>query len=192
MSELWSRRLLLALALLGALGLFVWLARRGLRARGVVLFRCLVPSWRFFDQVEPMPALRYRVAPHGGDWGDWREALTAPRRTRSSLWLNAAGNLHLAQQSLIEHLVADLEGAAESGAAPHELVSYRLVCALVEQRVRATLRGEPAREAGSAGPVSMSSEAPRFQFCLTGAGMRGAGAAPDAAPLFLSGVHGSA
>ena len=90
-------------------------------------------------------------------------------RTLGSLWLNAAGNLHLACRSLVEHLVADLEDAAELGRAPHELVSYQLVCALVERR----LNGAQPADAGT-----------RYQFCLVEAE-----AAP--APVFLSRVHGA-
>lgn len=168
MSELWSRPLALALSLLvGVLGLLVWLSRRVVRARSWALFRCLVPAWRFFEQIEPVPWLHYRVATRGDDWSDWRDALTAPARTPGSLLLNAAGNLHLAQQSLIEHLVAELEDAAELGRAPDELVSYRLVCALVEQSVRAAL---------PAGALL------RYQFRLAEAG---------GATLFASLVHGS-
>jgi hypothetical protein len=167
LSELWSRRLALALLALGVLGLLVWLPRRVVRARSWALFRCLVPAWRFFEHIEPVPSLHYRVAPHGDDWSDWRDALTAPARTPLSLLLNAAGNLHLAQQSLIEHLVAELEDAAELGRARDELVSYRLVCALIEQNVHAALPASPLL---------------RYQFRLSEGG---------GATLFASRVHGS-
>ena len=131
------------------------------------LFRCLLPSWRFFDQVETLPVLRYRAAPHGAGFGDWQDALTAPPRTPGSLFSNPAGNLHLACRSLVERLLADLEDITEIGRAPHELVSYRLVCALVE-RLLNTPRPAAART--------------RYQFCLVEAE-----SAP--VPLFLSRVH---
>jgi hypothetical protein len=137
-----------------------------------MLLRCLVPAWRFFEEIEPAPALRYRVAPHADDWSDWQDALAVPARTPGSLLLNAAGNLHLACQSLIEHLVADLAEVSEPGRVEHELVSYRLVCALVERHVRDTLPHTPAL---------------RYQFCLAEPGLG------ETAPLlFLSRVHGSA
>jgi len=136
-------------------------------SRSLALFRCLVPAWRFFEQIEPVPSLHYRVAPRGDDWGDWRNALTAPARTPSSLLLNAAGNLHLAQQSLVEHLVSEVEVAAELGRAQDELVSYRLVCALIGQCVRAALPASPSL---------------RYQFRLAESG---------GATLFSSRVHGS-
>src|SRR5262245_27484379 len=113
MSELWSHPLPIALLSLLVLGWFVGRPRRGVQAHGWTLLRCLVPSWQFFDRVEHVPTLRSRVAANGADWSEWRAALTAPARTLSSLWSNAAGNLHLACRSLVEHLVAELEQAAE-------------------------------------------------------------------------------
>jgi hypothetical protein len=169
MSELWSRPLPLALLALALVWLVVWLPRRGVAASGLALFRCLLPSWRFFDQVAPVPTLRYRAAAAGENWSDWEDALSVPTRTLSSLWLNAAGNLHLACRSLVEHLVADLEDLAALGRDPHELVSYRLVSALVEQRVRG---GRPSH-------LEL-----RYQFCLVDA-------ESAEAPLFLSRVHGT-
>jgi hypothetical protein len=130
----------------------------------------LLPSWRFFDRLDPVPTLHYRVAPHGDDWGHWQAALTVPRRTLSSLFCNAAGNLSFACQSLGEHLVAELEEAPELGQAEHELVSYRLICALVELRSIAAHRTSPGL---------------RYQFRLVG-GER------EHAPLFVSRVHGAA
>jgi len=183
MSELWQRPLLLAV-LLVALSLLVWLPRRGVATRGVALFRCLLPSWRFFDQIGSVPALHYRAAPHGDDWGDWQNALPVPARTAGSLWLNATGNLHLACRSLVEHLQTELEELATAGVArapataspgagagdggASELISYRLVCALIEGRARAALPASPQL---------------RYQFRLLDSDA-------DAAS-FVSGVHGA-
>jgi hypothetical protein len=171
MSELWSRPVLPAVLSLALLWLLVWLPRRAVPARSLALFRSLVPAWRFFEEIDPVPTLRYRVAPHGDDWGDWQDVLVVPPRTPMSLCLNAAGNLHLACQSLVEHLVSDLEESSELDPARDELVSYRLVCALVEQRARAAL------------PSSSTS---RFQFRLDEAQSE-----RTAPALFLSRVHGS-
>lgn len=181
-SELWSRPVLLVVAALVLSWALVGLPRRVVPAQSLALFRSLVPTWRFFEEIDPVPALRYRVAPGGDDWSEWRDALVAPGRTPSSLLLNAAGNLHLACQSLIEHLVADLEeasearGASELGGLEPDLVSYRLVCALIEQRIRDAL------PSGSAVPVG---SAVRYQFRLDGTD-----AAERSPPLYLSRVHG--
>ena len=188
MTEPWQRSLLLVVPLLVVLGLLAWLPRRVVTARGWVLFRCLLPSWQFFEQIESVPALQYRVAADGHDWSDWQNALPAPARTAGSLWLNAPGNLHLACRSLVEHLLAELDdtaanrrddataGDARDVAAARvarqaaELVSYRLLCALVELRARAAL------------PASTEL---RYQFRLIEAERAGS-------MSFLSGVHGSA
>jgi hypothetical protein len=62
--------------------------------------------------------------------------------------LNAAGNLRLAYQSLVEQLEAELDGV-ERALAP-TLVPYRLVQRLVEERLRS---------AGNAVGA-------RYQFCI--------------------------
>jgi hypothetical protein len=167
MSELWSRPLALALLSLLAAGLLVWLPRRVLRGHSWALFRGLLPAWRFFDSIEPVPALHFRYAAHADDWSDWHDALPVPARTLASLLSNPAGSLHLACQSLIEHLVSDLEDAKRFDRDRAELVSYRLVCALVEQRVRMALPASPGL---------------RYQFRL-------AGAERGPAPSLLSDVH---
>jgi hypothetical protein len=167
MSELWSRPLLLALLAMVAVGLLVGLPRRVVRAHSWGLFRGLVPAWRFFESIEPVPALHYRFAAQTDDWSDWHDALPVPARPIASLLWNPAGSLHLACQSLIEHLVSDLDEAKGFGRDPAELVSYRLVCALIEQRVRTALPASPGL---------------RYQFRL-------AGAERGEAPSWLSDVH---
>jgi len=93
------------------------------------LLRSLLPSWRFFEDVEPGPELSFRVLPEG----DWLPAIV-PATTRG-FFLNARGNLSLLQQSLAEQLLTDLDGV-EVSRAP-SLVSYQLVQRLIEARVRA-------------------------------------------------------
>lgn len=167
MSELWSRPFALALLSLVAVGLLVGLPRRVVRGHSWALFRGLVPAWRFFESIEPPPALHYRFAAHADDWSDWHDALPVPARPLVSLLSNPAGSLHLACQSLIEHLVSDLEDAKGLDRDPAELVSYRLVCALVELRVRMVRPASPGL---------------RYQFRLAGVECR-------RAPSLLSEVH---
>lgn len=123
------------------------LSRRPLRSKAWGLLRSLLPSWRFFEDVEPGPELCCRVALQGREYGAWQGVLEqgagAPR-----VLLNAAGNLRLAYQSLVEQLEAELDGV-ERSLAP-TLVPYRLVQRLVEQRLRS---------AGSAAGA-------RYQFCI--------------------------
>jgi hypothetical protein len=125
---------LVALLLLG-LGVLVTLrlSRRPLSGTAWMLLRSLLPSWRFFEDVEPGPALSFRVASSDGQYGPWREAIE-PRAGASALLLNAEGNLRLSYQSLVEQLEAELDGV-ELTVAPN-LVPYRLVQRLVEQRAK--------------------------------------------------------
>jgi hypothetical protein len=135
--ELSGMGLLLPL-LLGLLLFTLRLSRRPVQSKGWQLLRCLLPSWRFFEDVEPGPELSFRVLPAG----DWLPAVV-PATTRG-FWLNARGNLSLAEQSLAEQLLSELDGV-EASHAPR-LVSYQLVQRLVEARLREEgLASVPAR-----------------------------------------------
>ena len=122
------------LFLCAVLLLLVGLPRRELRSPGLSLLRCLFPAWRFFEEIADIPVLSHRVIEPDGAPGPWVTTLQAPARHATMLFLNAPGNLHLAQQSLVEPLVAQLED--EPDADPTGLTSYRLVQALVAGRIR--------------------------------------------------------
>jgi len=120
--------------------LLLWLVRlprRELHGTSLTLLRCVFPAWRFFEEIAEVPRLSHRVIEPGCAPGPWVNTLHAPVRTPSMLFLNAAGNLHLAQQALVEHLAAQLEDASQADAA--RTTSYRLVQALVAARIRTDL-----------------------------------------------------
>lgn len=122
--------------------LLLWLVRsprRELRGTGLSLLRVVFPAWRFFEEIADVPSLRHRVIEPGAAPSPWVDTLHAPARTPGMLFLNAAGNLHLAQQSLVEQLAAQLED--EPHADPQQSTSYRLVQALVAQRIRTARPG---------------------------------------------------
>ena len=123
----WLVPALLALALLATLRL----SRQPLRGGAWRLLRSLLPSWRFFEDIELGPELSFRVW-QGAQPGAWQPALPAPTRRLSSVLLDADGNLHLARQSLVEQLWSELDGQEVDAATT--LVSYRLVQLLVVQR----------------------------------------------------------
>lgn len=154
------------LLLCAVLLLLVVLPRRELRSPGLSLLRCLFPAWRFFEEIADIPVLSHRVIEPGGVPGPWVTTLRAPARHATMLFLNAPGNLHLAQQSLVEHLAAQLEDAP--GADPAGLTSYRLVQALVAGCIR----------------TQRPSGAGQYQFRLSDRAQP-----PDAAPLLLSQPH---
>jgi hypothetical protein len=131
----------LVVPLLLTLGVLLALrfSRKPLRSKTWVLLRSLLPSWRFFEDVEPGPELSFRVVLNGAEPGPWRAALTPPHGSSLPL-VNARGNLHLAAQSLVEQLEAELDGV-ELELAP-QLVPYRLVQRLVEMQLRRVGLGE--------------------------------------------------
>jgi len=115
--------------------LFVRAPRRELRSEGLSLLRSLFPAWRFFEEIAEIPVLSHRVIAQDAAPGPWRCTLHAPARSAGMLFLYAAGNLHLAQQSLVEHLLA-LRQEQPGGDDLSSTTSYRLVQALVLQQIR--------------------------------------------------------
>ena len=105
-------------------------SRQPLTGRTWVLLRSLLPSWRFFEDVEPGPELLYCVVGRG-EGETWQPVLVPP--SRRGFFLNAQGNLYLAQQSLVEQLWSELDGV-EVDAAPR-LTTYQLVQRLIAERV---------------------------------------------------------
>ncbi|RYZ09790.1 MAG: hypothetical protein EOO73_02600 [Myxococcales bacterium] len=121
------------------LGLLVLLSlrqsRQPLTSRTWVLLRSLLPSWRFFEDVEPGPELRFCLSKDGSA-GTWQPVLVPP--ARRGFFLNAEGNLYLAEQSLVEQLWSELDGVTLE-AAPG-LTSYRLVQRLIVERMQPNAR----------------------------------------------------
>lgn len=87
--------------------------------------RALLPSWRFFDRTTVPPRLFVRGA--GGEW----QSISVPRRRAWSWAFSPRGNLALAEQSTVEHLVAAVDeldpGLDHDAPAITGLVSYELV-----------------------------------------------------------------
>src|SRR4051812_11217371 len=136
------------------------------RVLGVRLLRALLPSWRFFDEIEPAPVLHVRSASPDCELGAWQAAPAPARRTLGALLLNPAGNLALAEHALLEQLVGDLaEPTVESADDVEQLTSYALVANLARLRL--------ALAAGT-----------RFQFKLTLPSLHG-----GAEELLVSRVH---
>lgn len=156
----WLGALLLALLVLS-----LRLSRSPLGGQAWLLLRVVLPSWRFFEDIELGPQLWVRVRSGETSWGEWQLAILPPQRTASALLLNAAGNHALAQQSVVEQLWSELDGVEET-AAPR-LVSYQLVQLIAEGRAR------------SLGTTAASS----FQFLL------GEGATTDADASYVSQEH---
>src|ERR1700753_1303186 len=89
-------------------------AREPLTGTTWLLLRSLFPSWRFFEDIDPVPELEFRVT-EGEGFGPWQRALTPV--ARRGLFYNPRGNLGLLYRSLVEELAAELEQTT-TGAAP--------------------------------------------------------------------------
>lgn len=136
-------------ALVAAMGIASFLPRKTTSSRRLALVRTLIPSWRFFDDIDEVPRLEARVVlgELEGDEG-FAPVLSPPARTLRTLFFDPEGTLWLHHHSLFERLERDLadlspdtvEGSASSERA-EELVSYQLVLALVRE-VRATASRE--------------------------------------------------
>jgi len=87
--------------------------------------RALLPSWRFFDRATVPPRLFVRAL--AGEW----QPIAVPRRRAWSWVFSPRGNLALAEQSTVEHLVAEVDELDPSldhdAPAITSLVSYELV-----------------------------------------------------------------
>lgn len=98
--------------------------------------RALFPSWRFFDDIGDAPLLMVRVATSDDeaaiDTAPWEPCLPTPRRRVTDVLWNPQGNLRLAYDSLLMHLLTDIDehvgpiGSAVSFQLTEQLVAYQL------------------------------------------------------------------
>lgn len=130
---------------LGVAALLAARSRRPLGGRGALFLRAVIPSWRFFDEVAPLPRLAFRAALPGADLGAFQplsvlEVAPGPH----PLLLAPLGNLRLAYHALLEQLVADLADLeVPDGEQAERLVSYELVTQLVRTHLPAPLATTP-------------------------------------------------
>lgn len=140
----------LALLIAYVATLIVLASLRSLPVRSAIIqrLRAFFPSWRFFDDIGDMPVLWLRVQRQGAppeDFEPWQPCLPTPKRSGSMLVWNPDGNLRLAYDSLLMHLLTDADEQSTQPArtgAPTRLaacVSYQLT----EQLVAFQLRRDP-------------------------------------------------
>jgi hypothetical protein len=91
-------------------------------------FRVFLPSWKFFNEAGPQPALWMQVGDH-----DWQPVLPENQRSLSQLFLNSEGNLRHALDTMIERLLQESANIPSDQLA--ETVSYRLVENCVRLRI---------------------------------------------------------
>jgi hypothetical protein len=125
----------LLLILIYAAFLAVTLFFRGRTLQGPwwFLLRSFLPNWRFYHRVGALPVMVVRALGPDGQWTDWHGDVPRARRTLIDLVHNPVNNRLLLDQSLIEHLYADLRDVSEAHAL-ESLVSYRLACEIARHR----------------------------------------------------------
>lgn len=125
--------LLLILVYSAFLALTLFFRGRALQGRWLFLLRSFLPNWRFYHRVGALPIMVVRSCGPDGHWSDWHGGMPRARRSFGQLIHNPANNRRLLDQSLIEHLYADLRDLSD----PESLtgmVSYRLACELARSR----------------------------------------------------------
>jgi hypothetical protein len=131
-----TSRLLPLLIAIAAISLVVLLPRLQVRSRRLFLLRVLFPSWRFFENIGVTSWLQVRSRTSEGEWAEWQNALTPPRRSWTAIFHNPEGNLSFARQSAVEHLVAEAEARPDSVAAT---VAFAVVRRIAEESVSSGL-----------------------------------------------------
>ena len=121
------------------------LPRADVRHPAISLVRVLLPSWRFFDDLQVTPTLLVRVAGDIGDLGEWVAVLTPPARSALQLVWNPEGNLRLAQHAVLERLLMDVSDRDADATNIEALVSYELVLNLARCSVEHDQRFAGAR-----------------------------------------------
>lgn len=125
----------LAAAYLLVLALSMRKGSRELQGPWLFLLRAFFPNWKFYHAVSLSPRLYVRAQTPDGDWTPWILVYPRIRRHLGHLWHNAAVNLALTHQNLVEHLAQDARELPE-GADARPLVTYRLVQRLACEAVR--------------------------------------------------------
>lgn len=97
------------------------------------LWRALIPSWRFFDDIGPAVRLQYK-----SDTSPWLPFFSNQyERHWYQLFINAQGNLRMAVHSLVERLASEI-GEIKDG---HEQeISSSVTYRLLENAVRLQLK----------------------------------------------------
>ena len=80
---------------------------RAINNKFLHLLRVFFPSWRFFEDLSELPVIEYRLKGATGEPGAWMN-IVRPKVSAGNLFLNPAGNLFLATQSLLEQVQAEI------------------------------------------------------------------------------------
>lgn len=110
--------------------------RQGSRDPRLRLLVALLPSWRFFEEVEAAPLLSFRVIGPDDTPGPWELAIPPRQHGGLTPFFHPQGNLRLAATAVVERLVDEL---AERSPVPVD-VAEGLVSMQLCRRIVRTLQ----------------------------------------------------
>ena len=132
-----SSLIILLVVYLGAVVFVSFKKSAQVQGRAFVLFRVLLPSWKFFEDLSEVPIIQYRIGPKDEEIGEWQELIHRPKRGLGSLFLNADGNLCLAKHSLLQQVETDIGELDPEHTEPFlDSVSFGLTKNLVEFEIQ--------------------------------------------------------
>lgn len=102
------------------------------------LLHILFPSWKFFEDLTPIPKIFYRVSQNGNNYSEWLPLnQNKPQRSIRKLFHNPEENLQLTYQAQIEQLVNDIAELPSSNyvLALESLTSYKIVSAYIKEQI---------------------------------------------------------
>jgi hypothetical protein len=128
---------LLTLGLLAIVSLGYLFKGRVLSNAAWQFFRVFFPSWRFFENLTPLPKILYRVSRNGIDYSDWEHLNSQPpSRTIGKLFHNPEENLALTYQVQLENLLNDISASdCSTEFFYHNFSSYQIVLAHIKDQI---------------------------------------------------------
>lgn len=108
------------------------------KGRGWIFFRVFFPSWRFFEKLEWIPRLYFRVFDENDqNQSKWIECFALEKRPWYSFFLNARSNFRMAAHTLVEQFINDVaETEDDKNSEIENSTSYLLIDRLVRFRIR--------------------------------------------------------
>lgn len=105
-------------------------------SRKISLFRCLFPSWRFYEDICYLPVLYYRVSLDAKEFTSWSPVIEKINRDWGNIFINPRANLIHAYNSMLQQLENDKEEVLDlEKDAFVSSVSYQLAKNLVQSKI---------------------------------------------------------
>lgn len=93
------------------------------------LWRSLVPSWKFFEDIGHTPVLFYRVSEQDHEWSEWQQFHHPLARKPWNLFFNPELNLQLAEKSILQQAISD-----------QSTVSLKMIADIIDSRLPSSVQ----------------------------------------------------